>query len=247
MRRNTQSLNPSSPFYHSQSYSDRLNHLRSNPFVSHSPSTAYQRSSQFTDDVLSRLDQIDVLGGPDSHGTEIGHEGCVNALAWSQSGHCLATGSDDRKVILWKLGSSDVNARSVQASRGAGAETLRAYPNLDLAQAEMIQTGHRANIFNVKWAPNCSDRRLFTCAGDCQVRVFDLSRATASTNVQLESGKEYKYWEKSQGACIRVLKCHSSRAKKISTENSPDIFLTAAEDGEIRQTDLRVSVSISRG
>ncbi|UZJ56983.1 hypothetical protein CBS101457_006303 [Exobasidium rhododendri] len=243
MRHNAQWPSSLSPFYHSQTYTDRLTHLRSNPFVTHSPSTAYQRSSQITDDVLSRFDQIDVLGGPDAYGSNVGHEGCVNALAWSQSGHCLASGSDDRKIILWKLGSSDANPRSVQHIPGQG---LRAHPRLDMAQAEVIQTGHRANIFNVKWAPNCSDRRLFTCAGDCQVRVFDLSRASASRNVQLPSGKEYTHWEQNQGACIRVLKCHTSRAKKISTENSPDVFLTAAEDGEVRQTDLRVPHTCSR-
>jgi hypothetical protein len=61
--------------------------------------------------------------------------------------------------------------------------------------------------------------------------------------MQIAGGKEFRVWEKDYGACIRVLKCHSSRAKKISTENSPDVFLTAAEDGEVRQTDLRVPVS----
>jgi hypothetical protein len=53
-------------------------------------------------------------------------------------------------------------------------------------------------------------------------------------------------WKEGQGACIRVLRCHKGRAKKISTENSPDVFLSAAEDGEIRQMDLRVPHTCSR-
>lgn len=169
-----------------------------------------------------------------------------SALAWSQSGSLLATGSDDRRVILWKLGSSDEHPQAVQIV--APHARQRGYPKLDLAQADVIETGHRANIFNIKWAPNCSDQRLFTCAGDSQVRVFDLSRATTSSFIdrRLESGKEYKIWQEGQGACTRVLRCHSGRVKKISTENSPDIFLTAAEDGEVRQTDLRVPHTCSR-
>lgn len=169
-----------------------------------------------------------------------------SALAWSQSGSLLATGSDDRRVILWKLGSSDEHPQALQIIPPHARQ--RGYPKLDLAQADVIETGHRANIFNIKWAPHCSDQRLFTCAGDSQVRVFDLSRATTSSFMdrRLESGKEYKIWREGQGACTRVLRCHSGRAKKISTENSPDIFLTAAEDGEVRQTDLRVSHTCSR-
>ena len=68
---------PDSPFYRSQTHSDRLSSVRSSGAVSHAPSSAYQRSSHFTDDFLARFDQIDVLGGPDSDGNEIGHRGCV--------------------------------------------------------------------------------------------------------------------------------------------------------------------------
>lgn len=235
---------PSSSFYTSHAFADRLNNLRRTPFASRSPSTAYRRSSQFTDDIVNRLDRIDTLGGTDGHDNLIGHTGCVNALAWSTSGHCLASGSDDRRVILWKLGSSDEHPQSLEKS---SLSDTRGYPKLNIAQSDVIETGHRANIFNVKWAPNCSDQRLFTCAGDNQVRVFDLSRISSSVDQRLNSGKEYKLWEEDRGACIRVLRCHSARAKKISTENSPDVFLTAAEDGEVRQTDLRVPVSAALG
>jgi WD40 repeat protein len=232
---------PSSSFHTSHSFSDRLNDLRSNPFVSKSPSIAYHRSSHFTDDIVSRLDRIDILGGEDANGEVIGHTGCVNALAWSQSGHCLATGSDDRRIILWKLGSSDEHPRAIKFSP---VPDNGGYPRLDIAQSDVIETGHRANIFNVKWAPNCSDQRLLSVAGDNEIRIFDLNKAS-SVDHRLKSGKEYKLWEEHR-ACSRVLRCHTGRVKKISTENSPDIFLTAAEDGEVRQTDLRVPHTCSR-
>lgn len=74
------------------------------------------------------------------------------------------------------------------------------------------------------------------------MRVFDLTRATSYVDESTSTGKEYRRWPQWQGACTNVLRCHTSRAKRISTENSPDIFLSCAEDGEVRQTDLRVPV-----
>jgi len=38
---------------------------------------------------------------------------------------------------------------------------------------------------------------------------------------------------------VKVLRCHRDRTKKIATENSPFLFMTVAEDGTVRQHDLR--------
>lgn len=38
---------------------------------------------------------------------------------------------------------------------------------------------------------------------------------------------------------VRVLKCHTDRAKRIVTESSPSQFLSVGEDGAVRQHDLR--------
>lgn len=40
-------------------------------------------------------------------------------------------------------------------------------------------------------------------------------------------------------ACIRTFKCHTDRVKRISLEDSADVFLTCSEDGTVRQHDLR--------
>jgi WD repeat-containing protein 42A len=48
-------------------------------------------------------------------------------------------------------------------------------------------------------------------------------------------------------SCIRVLRCHTGRTKRIITEDSPDLFLTVAEDGQVRQHDLRTSHSCTSG
>ncbi|KAJ1025939.1 hypothetical protein NDA16_002565 [Ustilago loliicola] len=119
---------------------------------------------------------------------------------------------------------------------------------MGLGMLGKIETGHRANIFSVKWAPNASERRLFTCAGDSHVRVFDINYMSSPTGTgadgtvrRFADGRESTVWSDHSGACIRLFRCHRGRAKRISTEVSPDVFLTCGEDGDVRQMDLRVS------
>lgn len=37
------------------------------------------------------------------------HSGCVNCLKWSNSGRYLASGADDKFLMIWQLGRYDVN------------------------------------------------------------------------------------------------------------------------------------------
>lgn len=62
-----------------------------------------------------------------------------------------------------------------------------------------------------------------TAAGDRQVRVFDVGESIGHS----PSGNEMKY--STAQACIRILRCHSRRTKRVITEDSPDFFLTVAE------------------
>nr|CDI55450.1 wd40 repeat-like protein [Melanopsichium pennsylvanicum 4] len=254
-----------------------------------SSSITHRRQYQLDNFYIDRLDNIQVLGqvlgGDGSLADRIGHIGCVNALSWSPSGQLLASGSDDRNVILWKLGSDDSyptnNPDSPGAHRRAPRHSplpaahqhesdtpshtpsreannhsddivqqwpQRSFPSLGLGMLGKIQTGHRANIFSVKWAPNASERRLLTCAGDNHVRVFDINYMSgfageggsyADDSTILPNGQVCDTWSEHSGACIRLFRCHRGRAKRISTEVSPDVFLTCAEDGDVRQMDIR--------
>jgi len=108
-----------------------------------------------------------------------------------------------------------------------------------------ISTGHTANIFSIKWAPQ-SPSRLFSAAGDCTVRVFDISStsnpnlSTSLMTTQTSTGTTLPWSHHSTSACTRVIRCHTDRVKRISTEPySPEVFLTCSEDGTVRQHDLR--------
>ncbi|KAI9264648.1 WD40-repeat-containing domain protein [Helicostylum pulchrum] len=78
-----------------------------------------------------------------------GHTGCVNTLDWSLGGDKLLSGSDDKKLNIYK-------------------------PFEDYKIATVINTGHRANIFCAKFMPQTSDNVIISGAGDSEVRIFDL-------------------------------------------------------------------------
>ncbi|KAH8927591.1 WD40 repeat-like protein [Atractiella rhizophila] len=117
-------------------------------------------------------------------------------------------------------------------------------PNLGMGLSEVIYTGHRANIFSVKFAPG-KPSRLFSAAGDSEIRIFDFSLPNVSGEVMRGRNRwggrrEWTEYGTESGMLMRVLRCHTDRVKRIATEDSEDIFLTCSEDGTVRQHDLRV-------
>ncbi|OJD13295.1 hypothetical protein AJ78_06237 [Emergomyces pasteurianus Ep9510] len=169
---------------------------------------------------IDDMDIVNELGG---------HIGCVNALSWSTSGELLASGSDDQNLNIY----------SYQPDSSSAPFFLNT----------AIKTGHSANIFSVKFMPHSNDRTLISCAGDSEVRVFDIEysgRASApsefATSVRSRrinnffNGMRY-LTEANTNA--RVYRSHADRVKRIVTESSPYLFLTCSEDGEVRQWDLR--------
>jgi nuclear receptor interaction protein len=100
--------------------------------------------------------------------------------------------------------------------------------------------------------PHSNDQTLVTCAGDSEVRVFDIEYAGRSTSTSQQS--ETASSTRSQrfnnffnglryltdgNTNARVYRSHADRVKRIVTESSPYLFLSCSEDGEVRQWDLR--------
>lgn len=152
--------------------------------------------------------------------------------SWSRSGRLLASGSDDTYLNIYSYQPDSSTA--------------------PFALGTTIATGHSANIFSVKFMPHSNDQTLVTCAGDWEVRVFDVeyssrNNAAGVPAAELSSSRSKRITNFFTGAQYlnerntnaRVYRSHADRVKRIVTESSPFLFLTCSEDGEVRQWDLR--------
>ncbi|KAL9017647.1 MAG: hypothetical protein Q9185_005043 [Variospora sp. 1 TL-2023] len=122
-------------------------------------------------------------------------------------------------------------------------------PDSSTAQFQLnttVATGHSANIFSVKFMPHSNDRTIVTCAGDAEVRVFDIEDSGRSTipsesSSSPTSGRRVRNMYKGVQylSCgdtdAKVYRSHADRVKRIVTESSPFWFL---EDGEAHHLDL---------
>ena len=120
-----------------------------------------------------------------------GHRGCVNCLDWNTSGSLLASGSDDTNIIIWNP---------------------FAYKSLNT-----IHSGHRGNIFSVKFFPETRDRFIASGAADHNVYIHDVT-----------------YNEKIHG-----FTCNSRVKRLVCTPDAPHCLWSASEDGIVREFDIR--------
>lgn len=121
-----------------------------------------------------------------------GHRGCVNCIEFNSEGSLLLSGSDDYDIILW-----DVYKQK---------------------KIKTLPTGHRGNIFSVKFLPQSEDRVVISGAGDGRIEVREV-----------ESGE-----------VTQLCTCHCERVKRIATVATlPNAFFSASEDGTVMLYDMR--------
>ena len=75
----------------------------------------------------------------------------------------LASGSDDKTIIVWD--------------------------GVTFRRVSRLPTPHEGNIFSVVWLPGSDDNLLATGAGDCRVCVLDLERGTALRHITGHQGR----------------------------------------------------------
>lgn len=122
-----------------------------------------------------------------------GHDGCVNHLRWNQQGTLLASGSDDTRLIVWDYATKQPR--------------------------EVVETGHRLNIFAVCFVPGTHDHIIATGAMDNEVRIH------------------YAPFRRDATKCFRL---HTGRVKDLaSSPGVPRVFWSVAEDGLVYQFDVR--------
>lgn len=92
--------------------------------------------------------------------TLAGHEGCVNSIAWNETGDYLLSGADDCHLNIYRPSSGKL--------------------------LHSIRSGHRANIFSAKFLPCSGDKWIVSCAGDGMIHFTDLERESTYGQFQFD-------------------------------------------------------------
>ncbi|XP_037081356.1 DDB1- and CUL4-associated factor 5-like [Pollicipes pollicipes] len=90
------------------------------------------------------------------HRDLVAHYGCINAIEFSASGALMASGGDDRRVLVWDV------ARTLSGGR---------HPVVPMVSQ------HLSNIFCLAF--DAAERRVFSAGNDKQVIVHDLATGAA--------------------------------------------------------------------
>ncbi|KAK9863498.1 hypothetical protein WJX84_002533 [Apatococcus fuscideae] len=155
-----------------------------------------------------------------------GHRGCVNRLAWNEEGTYLASGSDDKQVLLWQ------------------------YPDTERVPLAM-ETHHQANIFGVKFLPCSGSSKIVTGAMDYTVQLHQLDASPDTKQTPIRSTRPRRQAPDASSTPVAVhttlYSCHKARVKDVEVEpQNPHLFWSASEDGFVRQYDIRCPMSSQR-
>ncbi|CAF4883482.1 unnamed protein product [Rotaria sp. Silwood1] len=104
-----------------------------------------------------RFDLYNKLYYQDGHA----HSGCVNALDFSSDGIFLASGGDDKRVVIWNM-----------------AETLFNESN---RSPTLLKATHLSNIFSIKF--DNQNRRIISAGNDEQILVHDIEKQYQGLNI----------------------------------------------------------------
>ena len=155
-----------------------------------------------------------------------GHQGWVQAIAFSPDGEQLASGSSDHTVKLWQVRSGEclqtlaghqqrvktvaVDPQGLTIASGGDDQTVKIW---DMRTGTCLQTlrGHTDWVLSVAYSPG--GKYLASSSGDHTIKLWDLQTMN----------------------CLRTLKGHTHRVRSIAF--SPD-GLTLASGGEDCQVKL---------
>nr|CAD7414526.1 unnamed protein product [Timema poppensis] len=91
------------------------------------------------------------------------HLACVNCVRWNSSGKFLASGGDDKLIMIWKISQSQTGSSSVFGSGGK--------VNVETWRCNFILRGHGGDVLDLAWSPH--DAWLASCSVDNTVIVWN--------------------------------------------------------------------------
>ncbi|KAJ8291643.1 DDB1- and CUL4-associated factor 5 [Rhodotorula toruloides] len=139
------------------------------------------------------------------------HHSCVNALAIgpAEGGRWLASGGDDRRILLWDTTAEDQGA-------GVAAEPVASY------------VGAQSNLFAIAFS--CDGQRIFAAGNDSSILEYDLETTRQVFPSPLHSGIP---------PCDGWFDHDDSIMGLAAHPTNPHLFLAASADGTLRSHDAR--------
>ncbi|MEM9450325.1 MAG: serine/threonine-protein kinase [Cyanobacteria bacterium P01_E01_bin.6] len=170
----------------------------------------------------------------------IGHGGAVTTVAVSPSGQVLASGSTDRRIILWNMQS------------GTKLHTIE-------GKSLLHNTGHADRINTLCFTPDGST--LVSGSDDGTIKLWDLSEQTLISTLSssewvisaiaispdgslLVSGGDngvIEFWDLERGEFIERIRKHSDRISHLQIHPDGKALLSSSHDQTIRLWDLRTA------
>lgn len=154
-----------------------------------------------------------------------GHENSVQSLAYSPTAVLLASGSDDKTVRLWDLGTLTLR-RSYSGPRDSVTATAFSQNGRLLAGGTL---DGRIHVWSVQ-----SSRRLRSLSGH-KGRVSDLAFSPSGTSLA-SAGEDgtVRLWDLSRGRILRALTGHVGGATAVAFAPDGQYLASAGENGRVR-------------
>ncbi|KYQ88779.1 WD40 repeat-containing protein [Tieghemostelium lacteum] len=158
-----------------------------------------------------------------------GHFSPVNSVKWSNDGKYLATGSDDKLVIIWGLSSNSLDfsfGDQITVENWVCVHTLR---------------GHAADISEVQWSPD--SRFLASCSFDKTIIIWETSKFQIVKKIR----RTYRHTSQSDDKSVIIWRVSDWQVETKITEpyqhNEQSFFnrLSWAPDGQFLCTPHGIS------
>ncbi|CAG0897568.1 unnamed protein product [Cyprideis torosa] len=133
------------------------------------------------------------------------HSGCVNCVRWSPSGKALASGGDDKLVMIWRQSKSSFGSSGGGNTGFGGSEAVENW------RVVATLRSHSEDVLGLAWSP--LENQLASCSVDNTIVVWDATK-----------------WNQ----IITVLKGHSGLVKGVTYDPIGKFLASQGDDKTLR-------------
>ncbi|KAK3862513.1 hypothetical protein Pcinc_031629 [Petrolisthes cinctipes] len=164
------------------------------------------------------------------------HDGEVNSVCFSPQGKLLATGGGDRKLKLWDIAHSVVEARGLLMGSNAGVTAI------DFDAEESLILGASNDFASRVWT--VIDHRLRHTLTGHSGKVMAARFLSESAKVVTGShDRTLKIWDLRSRACVRTIFAGSSCNDLVPSDSAATTIISGHFDKKIRFWDTRTEQS----